>query len=99
MTTKSRFDEWWNTFDGSLDYDKKRLSELAFERGELYYKKLLIKYMTYLGILEGTDFITGGFNIFLKNIKFTEEDWDELNKISKYIIGFKTGEPTYANTE
>ena len=48
------------------------------------YKLLLEKYMIYLGLQEGTDFVEGKLDAFLKlHVGFTEEEWGELKKISR----------------
>ena len=47
------------------------------------YKELLIKYIEYIGCAEGVDFITNCDRRDYSDIKFTEEDWEELNKLAE----------------
>jgi len=52
------------------------------------YRKLLMKYINYIGLLEGTDFLdhrTGP--------GFTEEEWKELIKLSEEAFAEVMDEP------
>ena len=46
---------------------------------EVDYRKLLMKYIEYVALLEGTDFL-GGHHV---GIGFTEEEWKELIAVSE----------------
>jgi len=47
----------------------------------LNYRELLIKYIKYVRLAEGTDFIEFGFDGMLANeISFTEEEWAALEE-------------------
>lgn len=50
------------------------------------HKALLTKYISYVSLAEGTDFIENGFEGFLTDeIEFTPEEWQELERISKTL--------------
>lgn len=46
------------------------------------YRTLLIKYIAYIGEIEGVSYISGD-----NPENFTKEEWDELNKLDKESTG------------
>lgn len=46
-------------------------------------RELLKKYVAYVGDCEGTDFISTCENRHQSDVKFTEDEWKVLEKISK----------------
>lgn len=49
------------------------------------YKSLLLKYIEYIGDCEGVDYITDLDNRHMSDVKFTDDEWGVLEKLSDIV--------------
>lgn len=60
----------------------RRISELL---GGVDYQALLLKYIRYIGDVEGANYINPHDNRYLSDQEFTAEEWAELNRLDQIV--------------
>ena len=67
--------------------DKQKIDKEEQNKPELYtlLYTVLEKYVSYVMDAEGTDFISIHDNRYMSDVKFTDEEWKILEKISEKV--------------
>lgn len=73
-----------DSLSASLTVAQTKLRERALRLNATDYRKLLLKMMNHFGACEGTCYLGSGWRDY--SLKFTDEEWAELQKMEKEPI-------------